>query len=85
MWNKFRVALGAVGVTALAACAVPAQDYYAFPDDYRNRDYRGDPDTYHSTAVPDPYYGRRERFYNDRDGDGVLDWRDRYPDDPRRF
>jgi hypothetical protein len=92
MWKKFRVALGAVSITALAACAVPPNDYYANPDDYRaSSNYRGDPDDYRAyPRAPDDNYGNvRDRSYRDpygdRDGDGVLNWRDRCPDDPRRF
>jgi len=92
MLNKFRVVLGAVSITGLAACATGPNDYYAYPDDYRaSTNYRGAPDDYRaSPRVPDDSYGSvRDRAYRDpygdRDGDGVLNSRDRFPDDPHRF
>ena len=93
MWNKIHVVLGAVSIAGLAACATGSNDYYAYPDDYRaSTNFRGDPDEYrvHPTAPSDNYGSVRDRTYRrdpygDRDGDGVLNWRDRYPDDPRRF
>lgn len=85
MWKRFCVVLGVAGIASLAACAAPSteRDYRAFPDDYR---FNPDDHSAYSRSeggVADRD-GRYDR-YNDRDGDGVLNWRDRFPDDPRRF
>jgi hypothetical protein len=59
MWKNFRVVLGVVSLTGLAACAgVPREDYYAYPDDYRlSNDYRGTPDDYRPYSHSDDYRG----------------------------
>lgn len=91
MWKKFCIALSVVGVTGLAACVSgpTERDYRAYPDDYRLN-----PDDHRAnsrTETGDVVVTRERRYndnydrYGDRDGDGVLNWRDRYPDDSRRF
>ena len=88
MWKKFCVALGAVAITGLAACvsAPGERDFRAYPDDYRYSP--GEREVYSRPQGGDVVV--RDRSYaddrhGDRDGDGVLNWRDRYPDDSRRF
>jgi hypothetical protein len=72
MWKKLCLALGVAAATGLTACiAVPVEE-----DHYHHRHYRSyDHDR-------DGIYDRADR---DRDGDGVPNWRDRRPDNPRRW
>lgn len=92
MRKNFHLVLAAASLAGLAACAAPEHDYYAYPDDYRaGGNHRGAPDNdrpYARAPVDDPTRPRDRAYsdrHGDRDGDGVLNWRDRYPADPRRF
>jgi len=57
---------------------------YAPPPYYRDRDGTFIPYGYRDSRPAYPYE-RPRRIDRDRDGDGVPDRRDRYPDDPRRY
>jgi hypothetical protein len=54
------------------------------PEVYDYRDYRYSPYAYRDVRPAYPYV-RPHRRDRDRDGDGIPDRRDRYPDNPYRY
>jgi hypothetical protein len=70
MWKELCVAVGVLGATGLTSCVVVPEHE------------RGEHRRIHHDEDRD---GIRDRADRDRDGDGVPNWRDRRPDDPRRY
>lgn len=77
-----KLLIPAVAVAALAGCATYDNGMYA-----TNAPYYTAGATYYSTAPVYVAPARVQRVVpynaNDRDGDGVPNWRDRDPNDPR--
>jgi hypothetical protein len=69
MWKQLCVAIAVVSATSVTGCVVTPADNH--PRYPRAHDQDRD--------------GVRDRYDRDRDGDGVPNWRDRRPDNPRRF
>ena len=78
-------ALTIVAVAGLSGCVVsePAHNGY-YDHGYYNHGYYYDHHYYNDHHYYDEDRdGVQNRYDGDRDGDGVPNWRDRYPDNPR--
>jgi hypothetical protein len=91
--RKLIASLAAVGLAALSGCVAYGGGTYSTGGVYYdNSPYYGSAPYYGSSGVavviqqrsgyPYSTYGANRR---DRDGDGVPNWRDTRPDNPRRY